>query len=122
MVAQPSFTSTSNECNQKESCKNGAPFHLYFYSTNGRDTRFVNPYMITVITIPGAEQYFKIEPFNYGRSRAIADPVADFKTNQIWLIDRGPIERQDIWQIRNAKNIEDLRSILKRHSFNSFSR
>lgn len=118
-VGKPAFTSTSNECNQREQCTNGDEYYLYFFSTNGRDRGFVQPYMITVITFPGGEQYFKIEPFDYSRSRAIADPAAEFQTNMVWLRKHGPIERQDIWQIRNAMSHDDLYLILQRNDFKS---
>ena len=119
LVNQTTFSSMSNECNQKERCKNGDEYWLYFFSTNGRDRGLVRPYMITVITIPAAEQFFKIEPFDYNRSRAIADPVAEFQTNLVWLNGYGPIESQDIWQIRNSMNHNDLRVVLERNNFKS---
>ena len=77
--------------------------------------------MITVITIPDADQYYKIEPFDYARSRAIADPAVDFQENIVWLNNRGPKSEQDIWQIRNAETYSDLRNILKNNDFSNIA-
>lgn len=101
----------SMHCNQKETCANGDPYWLYFYSTNGRGHP-VFDYMITIITFPNGEQYYNTERFDYQRSRVIADPADEFSRKLAWISDQGPVDEYDIWRIRNASDHHSLKKVL----------
>ena len=113
LVGSPDFTSTSNECNKKLACADGAEFQLYFYSTNGRPS--YNQYMITVVTIQvdqRVEQFYKLEPFEYSKSRAISDPVAA-DNSESWANNLSGSDRQELLLIYGAADLEALRKGLE---------
>lgn len=111
LTQQPDSYETSNFCNRSLTCVNGDAYHLYFYSTNGRSTSN-GSYMITVVTLPNAEQYYKREKFEYSRSRAISDP----NDQSVGYLDKMNPE-SDIVQIFDAEDISSLRNTLSRHGF-----
>ena len=109
LFGSPDFTSTSKECNKKLSCTDGAEFYVYFFSTNGRPSS--TQYMVTVVTIKKDdqqyEQFYKLEPFHYSRSRAISDPVGP-DHSETWANKLSHSEQQELQFIYHAANLEAL--------------
>lgn len=116
LVGEPEYTATSCECNKKLTCEDGSEFYLYFYSTNDGRSRF--SYMMTVITIPNAEQYHLIEPFSYNRSRAISDErdASDDTVLSAWVAMKPGVE-PDLALLAKPKDLKDLRSGLDKYGY-----
>jgi len=68
--------------------------------------------MITVVTFPDGTQFYKREPFDYSKSRVIADPPQ--KENLDKWSDHS---NRDIRDIRNAKDHAELRTKLEQHFY-----
>ncbi len=117
MVNEPDAYSGTVFCNRKLNCKNGDPFQLYFWSTNGGTTTFQLNYMVSIISLPSGEQYVKQEAFDYRRSRLIGDHPKELEGN---LQSLGVYRGYDFWEIHNAADDSDLRAILNRHDFTRY--
>ena len=75
--------------------------------------------MITVVTISNDEQFYKLEPFDYGRSRSISDrPEKDSASPlPVWAKKLPENQLQELIEIYEAASLATLRENLEANGF-----